>query len=62
MKLSRERGPILADGARAGFQMPCRLADDTATRLRLQVVTDRYHVQPGFAALVAALAFGEAQS
>ena len=53
----RERGPILADGARIEFQMPCRLADDTLEALRLQVLVGRHHIDPGLAALVASLAF-----
>ena len=53
----RERGPILADGARAEFQMPCWLADDTMEALRLQVLVGRHRIEPGLAALVASLAF-----
>ena len=36
--------------------------NNTLASLQAQVLVDRYYVAPGFAALVAALAFGEARN
>ena len=57
--LKRENRPV---GEPSGFtihHLASDSFDDTAARLRFQVLVGKHQVEPGFAGLVASLVFGE---